>query len=140
MSTTTARLELRPERFFAEFGQQANAVEPGHLQVGDHDRRIPGENLFPGFKAVARSLGAITPAGDQLGQAHQRVGFVFGNQDFYGVLHRFLFRLRGQSAGLLTCQPADLFILCTCTGQFYAPEVEWPAFQPAFSVSSAQRA
>ena len=115
----TARLELRPVALFAEFGQQADAVQARHLQVGDHDGRVPGQNFFPGFQAVARGLGAIAPAGDQLGQAHQRVRFVFGNQDFYGVLHRVFF---GSAANSLM-HTADFYSMhLRVLG--YAPEVQ----------------
>ncbi len=68
-----------PSALFAKLGEKANAVQTRHLQVGDHDGGIPGLNLLPGFKSVVRGLGAIAPAGDQLGQAHERVRLVFGN-------------------------------------------------------------
>ena len=35
----------------------------------------------------------ISPAGDQLGQSHQGVGFVFDDQDFYRIMH-IIFRLQ----------------------------------------------
>jgi hypothetical protein len=43
---------------------------------------FPGQRLLPALDAVARGLGAVSPAGDQLGEPHQRVGLVFDNQDF----------------------------------------------------------
>ena len=88
VSTTTAMLELSP-RLLGQLGQQADAVHARHLQVRHHDGRIPGQRLLPALDAVARGLGPVSPAGDQLRQPHQRVGLVFDNQDLYGVLHIF---------------------------------------------------
>ena len=77
VSTTTAILELRPDPPFGQLGQQSHTVQPRHLQVGDHNGWFPGEHLLPGFDAVARGFGAVSPAGDQLRQPHQRMGLVF---------------------------------------------------------------
>ena len=87
VSTTTATFELRPEPVLGQLGQQANAVHARHLQVGHHDGRIPGQRLLPALDAVARGLGAVSPSGDQLRQAHQRMRLVFDNQNFDRILH-----------------------------------------------------
>ena len=73
--------------FFSQFGQQANSVEAWHLQVRDHDGRLPGQRLFPAFDAVARSLSPVSPSGDEFRESQQRVGLVFDNQDLRRVLH-----------------------------------------------------
>ena len=88
---------------FGELGQQADAVQPRHLQVGDHNGRVPGQRLLPAFDAVARGLGAVSPAGDQLGQPHQRVGLVFDNQHLYRALH-----LPANPVSLVSITRADL--------------------------------
>ena len=73
-----------------ELGQEANAVEAGHLEVGDDDGRVPGEGFFPGFNAVARGFGAVTPAGDQLGKPHEGVGLIFNDENLDRVFHRII--------------------------------------------------
>ena len=82
--------------FFGEAGEQADAVEAGHLEVGDDDGGVPGEDFLPAFDAVARSISAVAPAGDELGEAHEGVGLVFDDEDLDGVGHN-------AAAGPLLC-------------------------------------
>ena len=79
VSMMTAILSAR----LAEAGEQLHAVHAGHLQIGDDDAGLPGGDLLQRFEAVASGFGAIAPAGDQLGEARQRVGLVFDDQDFF---------------------------------------------------------
>ncbi len=79
------RVESRA--LLSQLGQQADAIQTRHLQVGDDDGRVPGKRFLPALDAVARRLRPVAPAGDQLRESHQRVGFVFDNQDLYAVLH-----------------------------------------------------
>jgi hypothetical protein len=39
--------------------------------------------LFECFYSVARGLGAVTPSGDELGQAHKGMVFVFHDENFF---------------------------------------------------------
>ena len=64
---------------FRQFGQQPEAIHARHLQIRHHNRRIPGERLLPALDAIPRRLRLVSPAGDQLRQPHQGMGFVLDN-------------------------------------------------------------
>ena len=78
-------IRVQARTFLGQFGQQADAVQPRHLQVGDHNGRVPGQCLLPSLDAVPRGLGAVSPAGDQLRQAHQCVGLIFDDQNLHSL-------------------------------------------------------
>ena len=50
--------------------QEPQTVEAGHDQIGDHDRRTEGRDLFEGLFAVARGLRDEAPAPDELFESH----------------------------------------------------------------------
>ena len=58
------RVEARVLR--RQLGEQANAVKARHLQVGNHDGRIPSLRLLPALDAIARGFGTVSPPRDQL--------------------------------------------------------------------------
>jgi hypothetical protein len=67
------------------------AVHARHLEVGNHDGRVPAQDFFKALNAVPRRLRAVAPAGNQLRQAHQGVNFVFDDQHFGRCVHGLLY-------------------------------------------------
>jgi hypothetical protein len=60
--------------------QQLDASHARHLEVGDHDGRIPLRRFVEPIGAILGGLGAVAPRGNEFGEPAALVLFIFDNQ------------------------------------------------------------